>query len=125
MDVSAQLRFLRHGPRKVRLLADMVRGLDVQKAVSVLLFDPHHPARALKKLIESAAANARHNFQLDAANLYVKQIRVDGGPVLKRMFPRAMGRGAPIRRRTSHITVILGERVARSGKKEEKEKSKQ
>lgn len=119
MDVKAHLRFLRHTPRKTRLVADLVRGVDADKALSTLSFDPHHPARDVKKLIESAVANATHNFQLEAANLYVKEIRVDGGPVLKRMFPRAMGRGAPIRRRTSHITVVLGERVARSKKKEE------
>jgi len=122
MDVSAKLRFLRHTPRKTRLIADMVRGVDADKALAVLSFDPHHPARDVKKLIESAVANAKHNFQLDTANLYVKEIRVDGGPALKRMFPRAMGRAAPIKRRTSHVTVILGERVARSRKTRGEEK---
>lgn len=114
MDVIARLRFLRYSPRKVRLVVDMVRGKDADKALAILSFDPHHPTRDVKKLIESALANAKHNFHLEASNMYVQQIRVDGGPTLKRNFPRAMGRAAPIRRRTSHVTVVLGERVAQS-----------
>jgi large subunit ribosomal protein L22 len=92
----------------------MVRGKDVEGALAILTFDPHHPARDVKKLIESALANARHNFRLEQSNLYVKEIRVDGGPSLKRFFPRAMGRAAPIKRRTSHVTVVLGERIVRA-----------
>jgi len=113
MDVTATLRFLRTSPRKVRLVVDMVRGKEVGKALAVLQFDPHHCARDIKKLIASAVANARNNHHLSDQNLFVKEIKVDMGPVFKRWFPRAHGRAAPIRKRTSHVTVILAERVAR------------
>ena len=103
-------------PRKVRLVAETIKGIDATKAIALLSFDAHHSAKPLKKLVESGVANAKHNFHIDSANLYVKEIRVDGGPSLKRTFPRAMGRANPILRRTSHVILVLGERVAQSGK---------
>jgi len=111
MDVTAKLRFLRMSPRKVRLVADMVRGKDVDQALALLQFDPHHAAHPLSKLIESAIANARHNYKLDSRNLFISMIRVDMGPTLKRSSPRAFGRAATIRRRTSHVMVVLVERI--------------
>ena len=115
MEVLAKLKFLRISPRKVRLVANMVRGIAVDKALAILGFDPHYSARDIKKLIASAVANAKHNYHLDENNLFVKEIKVDMGPTFKRWFPRAHGKAAPLKRRTSHITVMLAERVARSG----------
>jgi len=120
MEVTATLRFLRTSPRKVRLVAGLIRGVAVDKALALLQFDPHHSARDLRKLVASAVANAKHNHQLDKDNLFIKAITVDMGPSLKRFFPRAHGKAAPIRRRTSHVKVVLGERVERIRKKEVK-----
>lgn len=122
MDVKAKLSYLRISPRKVRLVANMVRGIAVDKALAMLGFDPHYSARDLKKLIASAIANAKHNHHIDEDNLFVKAIKVDMGPSFKRFFPRAHGRAAPLKRRTSHITVVLSERIARSKVKQEEVK---
>ncbi|MDZ4299464.1 MAG: 50S ribosomal protein L22 [Candidatus Sungbacteria bacterium] len=110
--MEARLRHLRLAPRKVRLIADVVRGMDVGRALLELDHTPNRPATPLAKLLRSAIANAGNNFQVDEKGLYVREIRVDGGPVLKRMRPRAMGRGATIRHRTSHVTIILAVRGA-------------
>lgn len=109
MEVSAKLRFLRMSPKKVRLVVDVVRGLDVQKAESQLTFLQKGAARPVLKLLRSAIANAENNFKLKKDNLYLKRIFVDQGPALKRWRSRAFGRAAPILKRSSHITVILDE----------------
>lgn len=111
MQVNAHLRQLRMSPRKVRLVADVVRGLDVAQADAQLAFLPKAAARPVRKLVASAVANATHNFGLNPANLYVVQVRVDQGPTLKRFRARAFGRAATIRKRSSHVAVVLGERV--------------
>jgi large subunit ribosomal protein L22 len=110
MEVIAKARFVRMAPRKVRLVAGLVRGLDLAKAEAQLRFLKKDAATPVLKLIRSAAANAQHNFKLEPSTLFVKTITVDGGPVMDRWRARAFGRAAPIRKRTSHITVILGER---------------
>jgi large subunit ribosomal protein L22 len=110
MEVIAKARFVRMAPRKVRLVASLVRGLDLPRAEAQLRFVKKDAATPVLKLIRSAAANAEHNFKLEPANMYVKVITVDGGPVMDRWRARAFGRAAPIRKRTSHITVILDER---------------
>lgn len=110
MEVIAKARYVRMAPRKVRLVAGLVRGLDLAKAEAQLRFVNKAAATPVLKLIRSAAANAEHNFKLEPANLYIKTIMVDGGPVMDRWRARAFGRAAPIRKRTSHITVILDER---------------
>lgn len=97
-------------PRKVRLVVDIIRGMDVDKALGQLKFVRKAAARPVTKLIESAVANAVNNFKLDAADLYVKAISVDAGPTLKRFRPRAHGRAASILKRTSHINVVLDTR---------------
>lgn len=107
MDIRAYLRHLRMAPRKVRLVADAVRGLTVQTAEVRLSFMKQQAAMPVLKLLRSAMANARHNFHLDPQTLSLKTITVDGGATLKRSRPRAFGRAAPIRKRTSHITIIL------------------
>ncbi len=110
MEVIAKARHIRMSPRKVRLVADLVRGMDVDKAVAQLRYFRKAAARPVYKLVMSAVANAEHNFKLDAGGLFIKTITVDGGPTLKRFRARAFGRAAPIRKRSSHITVVLDER---------------
>ncbi len=109
MEVRAELNYVRVSPRKVRLVADMIRGAGVLKAKTQLKFLPKKISGMLLKLLDSAIANAKHNFSLAEANLYVAKIFVDGGPILKRMRPRAFGRSAGINKRTSHITIVLDE----------------
>lgn len=101
-------------PRKVRLIADNVRGMDVIAADAQLEHLARAAALPLRKLIASAAANGEHNLGLDRANLFIERVFVNQGPTLKRFRPRAFGRAATIRKRTSHVTVVLDERVPSS-----------
>ncbi len=94
-------------PRKVRLVADIIRGLKTDQAIAQLEVANKAAARPVLKLLNSAIANAEHNFKLESNSLIVKTIYVDGGPVLKRSTPKAFGRATPIHKRTSHITIIL------------------
>ena len=105
--VRASARFVRIAPRKARLVADQVRGLHIEKARALLQFSPRGAARDIQKLIDSAAANAENNHDLDAEEMRVATITVDEGPTLKRYRPRAQGRATPIHKRTSHIAVAL------------------
>ena len=107
-EVTAKLRFLRMGPRKVRLIVDMIRGKKVTRALDLLSVMPKRAARPVLKLLNSAVANAKHNHSLAVEDLKVAQIYVDGGPVLKRWMPKAHGRATPVRERTSHINLVLG-----------------
>ncbi len=109
IEVKAFLKYLRISPRKARLVTDSVKGLKTEQAVKNLAFTPKRTALPLLKLLKSAINNAKTNFRLDPANLYIKEIKVDEGPVLKRHMPRARGRATIIRKRTSHISLILGE----------------
>jgi len=108
---SAHLRYLRIAPRKVRAIADIVRGQPVERAIATLRFTPKAAARPVAKLIRSAIANAEQkaNGNLDIDRLYVKTIMVDQGPTLRRFMARAMGRATRINKKTSHVTVELGE----------------
>lgn len=110
MEVKAKLRNVRVGSQKARILADMVRGKDVNEALKILAFMPQKPALHLKKLIESAVANADQKKVVDVDNLYIKHVSVDMGPSLGRFRPRAQGRATPIKRKSSHINLILDER---------------
>ena len=110
MEVTAKLRNLRISPRKVRLVADLIRGMDVKAAQVHLSFLTKKSAAPMLKLLNSAIANAKHNFKLSPDNLYIAKITVDGGPVLKRVRPRAMGRAFLIRKRSSHINLTLAEK---------------
>lgn len=116
-EVRAQLNFLRIGPRKVRLVADLIRGRRVARALTTLMILNKKPAKPLLKLLKSAVANAKHNFSIPEETLKVASITVDGGPVLKRWMPKAHGRATPIRERTSHISIVL------KGEKEEDKKT--
>ncbi len=106
--VKAQLRFLKISPRKVRLLADTVRGLPVEEAEAKLLLSPRRPKEALLKLLRSAVANAKNNNKLVPETLFIKELRVDQGPMLKRWMPRSRGSIAGIQKKMSHVTIILG-----------------
>jgi len=104
-------------PRKVRLIVDLVRGLTVAEAEKRLQFQPKAAALPVLKLLRSAVANAEHNFKLDADQLFIKTITADGGPALKRMRPRAMGRGVTIKKRTTHVNIVLSDEKAAPAKK--------
>ncbi len=120
-EVIAKLRFLRMGPRKVRLVTDLVKGRKVLRAQDLLSLTNKRAARPVLKLLNSAIANGKNNFKLEAEDLRIKNITVDGGPVLKRWMPKAHGRATPIRERTSHIVITL-EVVEKREKKVKKEK---
>lgn len=125
MDVKAKARYIRMSPRKVRLVADLVRGRSVQESLAQLSFLSKAAALPLSKLLKSAMSNAEHNFKLKRDGLWVKHISVDAGPTLKRQRPRAFGRAAPIRKRTSHITIVLtDEKIELKRKLKEKMKTK-
>ena len=105
--VRASARYVRVAPRKARLVADQVRGLQIEKARALLQFSPRHAARDIRKLIDSAAANAENNFDLVSDEMTVAEITVDEGPTLRRYRPRALGRATTINKRTSHISLAL------------------
>lgn len=106
---TAQLNYLLIAPRKVRLIANTIKGMTIAEAQAQLLLRPHRAAEALLKLLNSAVANAKNNHQLAPEMLKVSSIRVDGAPVLKRSLPRAQGRATSIFKRMSHITIELTE----------------
>jgi large subunit ribosomal protein L22 len=109
MEAKALARQIRISPQKARLVADLIRGKRVDSALNTLRFMPKKGARILRKVIESALANASQNEAIDVDTLYVKTIFIDGGPMLKRIMPRAQGRASRILKRSSHITVVLDE----------------
>ncbi|MBI2633796.1 MAG: 50S ribosomal protein L22 [Parcubacteria group bacterium] len=112
-EVTAKLKYLRVSPKKVRLLARVIKGLGLREAEATLTHYHKQASRPILKLLRSAAANAEHNFRLAKSELYVEGIMVDPGPSLKRIMPRAMGRATPIWKRTSHITLVLGSRPSK------------
>lgn len=108
--VVAILNNYRQSPRKVRVVADTVRGKGVDDAIATLTFMAKRSSLPIKKLVESAIANAEKNFQLDRKNLFVKEIMVNAGVVMKRSMPAARGSAHPIKKRTSTVRVVLAER---------------
>lgn len=109
MEVKAVGKHIRISAQKARLVADVVRGMGVDEAITTLRFMPKKGAGIIQKVLESAVANATQDDNADVDNLYIKSIFIDGGPSLKRIRPRAQGRATRIIKRTSHITVILDE----------------
>jgi large subunit ribosomal protein L22 len=105
--VRAKARYLRVAPRKVRLVADQIRGLPVPEAQTLLAFSSRGAARDLAKLIDSAASNAENNHDLVAEDLRIAEVRVDEGPTLKRWRARARGRATRIEKKTCHVSVVL------------------
>ena len=115
MEARAMQRTVRQSARKMRLVVDLVRGKDVNEAFAILKFSKKHAAKQVSKVLLSAVANARvasdnQGERLDEDQLFVKTATVDGGPALKRFMPAAMGRATPIRKRTSHVTIIVATR---------------
>ena len=110
MEVTAKHRFARISPQKVRLIADQIRGMPVEDALNSLTFGTTKSAAMMKKVLESAIANAEHNEGADIDELFVTTAFIDGGPTLKRIRARAKGRAARILKRTSHITIKVGEK---------------
>ena len=105
--VQAQAKYVRSSARKARLVCDNIRGKSVDEARAILALTPRAVARDWSKLLESAIANAEHNHELVGEDLYVKAVKADEGPTIKRFRPRAMGRATRIRKRTSHLTIML------------------
>lgn len=113
MKVTAKLNHLHISPRKVRAVVNVVKKFKPEEAVAQLNFIPNRASRPLQKLIRSGIANAENNFSLAAEGLKISIFKVDGGPVFKRFRPNSRGRTSPLKKRTSHITLILeGERTA-------------
>ncbi len=110
MEAKAILRFCRVAPRKARIVADMVRGRNVEEAISLLAFTPKRSAQIISKVLHSAIANAEDTSEVDVDRLFIKAITVDQGPTLKRYRPRAQGRAYRINKKTSHIVLVVAER---------------
>ena len=128
MQSTAKLRNLRTAPRKVRLIVDLIRGKKLDEAMTQLAFSKKHSAISVKKLVDSVVANAIHNHNIEKESIVITTAFVDEGKTLYRWMPRAMGRATPIRKRTSHITIVVEGDVKDSGsdkaptKKEEPKK---
>lgn len=105
--IKAKLSNYKQSPRKVRLVANLIRGKKVEKVLQELNFVNKEATRAMKKLLQSAVANAKHNEGLMEKDLLLKEIRVDDGPIMKRFRAGARGQAYPLRRRTSHISIVL------------------
>ena len=110
MESRAVAKFVRISPRKVRLIMDQIRGKNVGEALNYLSFAPQKGAALVKKVLNSAIANAEQRSDTDVDKLYIDKIYADDGPTLKRFRPRAMGRATSIRKRSSHLTIILNEK---------------
>lgn len=110
MQVSATLKYIHISAQKARLVADQIRGLPVDHALQVLAFSSKRASGLMRKVLESAIANAEHNEGADVDELRVAGVWVDEGPTMKRFHARARGRGTRIHKRTSHITVLVGDR---------------
>jgi large subunit ribosomal protein L22 len=109
MDVRAQAKYLRRGPRKVRRYAELIVGKDIQQARAILSVHTSPACRELHRVLESAIANAENNHNLDAEDLTVRKAYVDGGMSIPRIKPRARGRADRIKKRTCHVTVVLSD----------------
>ncbi|MCR3922457.1 MAG: 50S ribosomal protein L22 [Firmicutes bacterium] len=110
MEAKATAKHIRMSPRKARLVVDQIRGRSAQEALAILQVLPNRPTEPIYKVLHSAMANAENNFEMNRDDLYVAQVFVDQGPVLKRFRPRARGMASKIRKPTSHITIILEEK---------------
>ena len=110
MEAKAHLKYLRISPRKVQIVADLIRGKDVGSAMAILMQTPKAASEPLVKLLKSAVANAENNFGMDVEKLVVSQVFATPGPILKRMRPRAQGRAFRINKRTSHVTLAVAEK---------------
>ena len=110
MEAKAYLRYVRISPRKVQIVCDLIRGKDVGTARAILMQTPKAASELMLKLLNSAAANAENNFEMDPEKLYVSACYANPGPIIKRIRPRAQGRAFRINKRTSHVTIVVSER---------------
>lgn len=110
MEARAVARYVRIAPRKVRAVIDLVRGKGVDEAFAILRFTPKAGSEVVEKVLKSAVANAEHNLELNRKDLYIAEAYVDQGPTLKRILPRMRGMANRIRKRTSHVTIVVRER---------------
>ena len=111
-EARATLKFARISSRKVKIVADLIRGKDVDEALAIMKFTPKVSSEVLEKLLKSAIANAENNHEMKHENLYVAEIFANQGPTLKRIRPAAKGSAVRIRKRTSHVTIVLKEKEA-------------
>jgi large subunit ribosomal protein L22 len=127
MQVSAKLNNLRIAPRKIRLVTNLIKKMDIEEAVNQLDFTIKKGSAPIKKLLQSAVSNGENNFGIDKNNMYVLDVIVGAGPTLKRWMPKAFGRAGQILKRTSRVEIILEEKVEGKGRKtkEQMEKEKQ
>jgi len=116
MEATAILRFVRLSPQKGRLIADQIRGMPIERAIELLTFSNRRAAKRVRKVLESAIANAEHNEGADVDELRVKRVEIDGGPSLKRFHARAKGRGVQILKRTSHIKITVSDQKSPKGR---------
>lgn len=112
-EARAIAKYIRISPRKIREVVDLIRGKDLREALAILRYTPRRASDPVAKVVKSAAANAEHNYEMNRDSLYVAECYVDQGPIIKRFQPRAMGRADLLRRRTSHITVVVKEKPAK------------
>jgi large subunit ribosomal protein L22 len=110
MQAKAHARHIRIAPRKVKLVIDLIRGKEVGDAIAILRHTPKAASPILEKLLNSAIANAEHNYSLEPGKLVISEAYVNHGPIMKRFRPRAMGRASRINKRTSHITLVVTEK---------------
>jgi len=110
MEAKAHAKSIRIAPRKAQLVVDLIRGKQVGEAIAILRHTPKAASPVVEKLLNSAIANAEHNYSLDVTKLVVTQAYVNQGPTMKRFRPRAMGRASRINKRTSHITLVVAEK---------------
>ncbi len=111
LEAKATLKYARISSRKIKIVADLIRGKDVKEALAIIKYTPKIASETLEKLLKSAIANAENNHGMSSNNLYVAEIYANQGPTLKRIRPAAKGSAVRIRKRTSHITIVLKERV--------------
>ena len=111
MEAKAYLKYLRISPRKVQIVADLIRGKNVGTAMAILMQTPKAASEPMIKLLKSAVANAENNFNMDVEKLVVTEVFATPGPILKRVMPRAQGRAYRINKRTSHVTMTVAEKA--------------
>ena len=109
-EARAIAKHVRISPRKARAVIDLVRGKELKEAEAILKFTVHKSSDLINKVLKSAVANGEHNYEMDRDQMFVKEAYVDAGPVLKRVMPRAQGRADVIKKRSSHITIVVGEK---------------
>ena len=110
MEARAEHKFARISPRKVKIVCDLIRGKDAGEAMAIIMNTPKAACEPMEKLLKSAVANAENNHGMNTDKLYVKEVHVGPGPIMKRVMPRAQGRAFRILKRTSHVTLVLGEK---------------